>query len=332
MLELGHSLLTMMPPEAAHDIGLQLLRLVPRMADPDDEALCLDVKFGRLKNPVGLAAGFDKTGRHLSGLERLGFGYMVVGTVTMNPRKGLKKPRIVRRKEEMGLVNAMAFPNPGLRKFIQNMSEKKSVRTPVLVSLSDEDEQNLVECYAEVQPYAVGVEINLSSPNTPPLRSYFQPEKFRQTAEDLRCRKQKPTYLKIPSPITKDEQEAVYRAVKVWHDAGFDGITAVNAMLVDEPRVSAGRGGLSGKPLYRYMLRTVKEVRKMFGEEFEIHAVGGIFTGSDVLETLTSGANTVQIHTALAYRGPKAVRQIVAELRKAMAERRLLSLKALPQL
>ncbi|MEM1937570.1 MAG: dihydroorotate dehydrogenase 2 [Candidatus Caldarchaeum sp.] len=331
-LELVHSLLTRIPPEAAHDLGLQLLRLTPRMADLDDEALYLDVKFGRLKNPVGLAAGFDKTGRHIASLERLGFGYMVVGTATMNPRKGLKKPRIVRRKEEQALVNAMAFPNPGLRKFIQNISRNNGVKTPVLVSLSDENEQNLVKCYAEVQPHAAGVEINLSSPNTPPLRSYFQPERFKQTAEELRHHKQKPTYLKIPPPLTRDEQEAVYRAVKIWHDAGFDGITAVNAMLVDEPRVSAGRGGLSGKPLYRHMLKTVKEVRNMFREEFEIHAVGGIFTGYDVLETLASGADTVQIHTALAYRGPKAVRHIVSELRQAMAERSLFSLKSLPHL
>ncbi|MEM4346722.1 MAG: alpha-hydroxy-acid oxidizing protein, partial [Candidatus Caldarchaeum sp.] len=87
-----------------------------------------------------------------------------------------------------------------------------------------------------------------------------------------------------------------------------------------------------GKPLYRHMLKTVKEVRNMFREEFEIHAVGGIFTGYDVLETLASGADTVQIHTALAYRGPKAVRQIVSELRQAMAERSLFSLKSLPHL
>ncbi|MEM2237948.1 MAG: dihydroorotate dehydrogenase (quinone) [Candidatus Caldarchaeum sp.] len=329
LLRLVQTLLALLPPEAAHNFGMRLLRLMPYRIDLMDERLYVDTCFGRLKNPVGLAAGFDKAGQCVNHLEKLGFGYLVVGTVTKNPRKGMKKPRIVRRGSERGLVNAMGFPNPGLKKFVQNLAESGKAGIPVLVSVSDEDMQNLLECYMEVQPFASGVEVNVSSPNTPQLRHYFQPEKFKQMVELLGQHKRRPTYLKIPPYTNSEEREIIYRVVKIWRDTGFEGVTAVNALLVDEPRVAARRGGLSGRPLYPHMLKCVKEVRSMCGEDFEIQAVGGIFTGKDVLETLMEGANTVQIYTALAYRGATAVRDMLKELLQTMQDENIHSLKEL---
>ncbi|MEM4281537.1 MAG: dihydroorotate dehydrogenase (quinone) [Candidatus Caldarchaeum sp.] len=329
LLRLVQTLLALLPPEAAHDFGIRLLRLMPYSMGLEDERLYVDTCFGRLKNPVGLAAGFDKAGQCVNHLEKLGFGYLVVGTVTKSLRKGMKKPRIVRRRSEKGLVNAMGFPNPGLKKFVQNLAESGKAGIPVLVSVSDEDVQNLIECYMEVQPFASGVEVNISSPNTPQLRHYFQPEKFKQMAEFLHQHKRRPTYLKIPSYTNSEEREMIYKVVKIWRDTGFEGVTAVNALLVDEPRVTARRGGLSGRPLYPLMLKCVKEVRCMCGEDFEIHAVGGIFTGKDVLETLMEGANTVQIYTALAYRGATAVRDMLKELLQTMQDENIHSLKEL---
>ncbi|MDW7978725.1 MAG: dihydroorotate dehydrogenase (quinone) [Candidatus Caldarchaeum sp.] len=328
-MKLVHKVLTKLPPEEAHNIGLTLLRLLPYKLDMDGESLHVETRFGRLKNPVGLAAGFDKSGLHVKHLAKLGFGYMVVGTVTKNPRRGLAKPRVVRRREEQGLVNAMAFPNPGLEQFIRNMSKAGDVGVPVLVSVSDVDEQNLVECYIKVQPLASGVEVNISSPNTPQLKHYFQKETFTQVAESLRQHKRKPTYLKIPPYANTDEKRIIDSVVKIWHDIGFEGVTAVNALLVDEPRVTAKMGGLSGKPLYPFMLKSVENIRRMYDMSFEVHAVGGISTGRQVYETLVHGANTVQLHTALAYRGASAVKEMLEELLDVLESENIGSLKDL---
>jgi dihydroorotate dehydrogenase len=107
---------------------------------------------------------------------------------------------------------------------------------------------------------------------------------------------------------------------------GFEGVTAVNALLVDEPNIEVGRGGLSGRPLLPHMLECVRMLRNTFGEGFELHAVGGILTGHDMFKALEAGANTVQIHTALAYRGPYVVRYILEELAHVMKERGLTQL------
>ncbi len=314
MLNLVHSFLTRLPPETSHTLGLKLLNLLPFKLNVEEESLTVETKFGKLKNPVGLAAGFDKQGRYVKQLSKLGFGYIVAGTVTKNSRKGMQKPRIVRREGEQALVNAMGFPNPGIEKFVENIKSAGGVKCPVVASVADEDPENLLECYDKIQPHVSAVEVNISSPNTPQLRRYFQQDEFKWVAEMLRQRRQKPTYLKIPPASNQAELEMINDIVKIWYDIGFDGVTAVNALLVDEPRVAAKRGGLSGKPLFPYMIKCVENIRKMFNEEFEINAVGGIFSGSDVFETLVKGSKTVQIYTAIVYRGPTVVRDILNEL------------------
>ncbi|MCS7110278.1 MAG: dihydroorotate dehydrogenase 2 [Candidatus Caldarchaeum sp.] len=320
-LRLGYGLLRKLPPETAHDLGLKLLPISPYRMNYAEECFTVDTKFGRLKNPVGLAAGFDKHGTHVKDLTKLGFGYIVAGSVTRNFRKGSPKPRIVRREREAALVNAMGFPNPGLEQFLKNIEENRPSETPVVVSVADEKPENLVECYAAVQKNAAAVEINISSPNTPQLRHYFEPSVFRNTAASLAAVKTKPTYLKTPPYATQDDREAVNRVVKIWYENGFDGVTAVNALLVDEPKVAVGRGGLSGRPLFPYMLKCVGDVRELVDEGFEVHAVGGISTGSDVFEAFRNGAKTVQIYTALVYRGPSVVEEILRELKEIMLKR-----------
>ncbi len=329
MLNLVHYFLTRLPPETSHTVGLKLLNLLPFKLNVEEESLTVETKFGRLKNPVGLAAGFDKQGKYIKQLSKLGFGYIVAGTATKNPRKGMRKPRIVRRWEERALVNAMGFPNPGIEKFVENIKSAGCVECPIVASVADEDPANLLECYDKIQPAVSAVEINISSPNTPQLRRYFQKDEFKQVAEMLRQRRQKPTYLKIPPTSNQLELEMVNAIVKIWHDEGFDGITAVNALLVDEPGVAAKRGGLSGKPLFPYMIKCVENIRKMFNEDFEVNAVGGIFSGADIFETLVKGSKTVQIYTAIVYRGPTVVRDMLNELLQIMRSKNIHSLQEL---
>ena len=168
-----HKFLMKMPPETAHEIGLRLLRFAPRINLPDTPKLKINTRLGLLRNPIGLAAGFDKFGSYASDISKLGFGYLVLGTVTKNKRLGNKKPRIARLEEDMALVNCMGFPNPGLEQFLKNLKKSGKPSCPIVVSISDEQLEYLVECYEYVQEVADGVEINISSPNTPKLKQYF---------------------------------------------------------------------------------------------------------------------------------------------------------------
>jgi dihydroorotate dehydrogenase len=328
MVSFMYRFLQLLPPETAHNVGLRLLRISPIRVNPCNEIFRVKTSFGILDNPIGLAAGYDKSASYLEPLSRLGFGYIVAGTVTRKARLGKPKPRLVRRPSEMALVNAMGFPNPGLEKFVEKLSHTKT-RYPVVASIADEDPEKLVECYTAVQEHVSAVEVNISSPNTPELRRYFHPEFFKEVVVSLYGVKQKPTFLKIPPPTSADEVRLITKVVGIWLDQGFEGVTAVNALLVDEPNVAVGRGGLSGRPLLPHMLECVRTLRNTFGEGFELHAVGGILTGHDMFKALEATANTVQIYTALAYRGPYVVRYILEELAHIMKERGLTSINEL---
>lgn len=312
LAETAFRLLRALPPETAHSLGLSALRFFPD-ASLEDPALRVRTALGTLRNPVGLAAGFDKTGKHVSHLAKLGFGYVTAGTFTASPRSGNPRPRLVRVREQEALLNAMGFPNPGIEEAVRRLSATGRRRVPLVVSVGAVEIEEMVLCYRLAQKVGDGVEVNISSPNTPELRSYLSGTKFRDLVEALRPLKSRPTYLKVHPPVA-ELWEAVLSAVRAWLDAGFEGVTAVNTLPTEDRRLSTGRGGLSGRPLYPLMMRALTELRREFGWEFELNAVGGIFTGRDAVEALSSGANTVQVYTVLSYRGPYAVRRVLEEV------------------
>jgi len=312
LVDAAFKVLGLMPPETAHSLGLRALRLLPDLSF-EDPSLKVETPLGRLRNPLGLAAGFDKTGGHARHLVKLGFGYVTVGTFTAQPRRGNPRPRLARSPEDGALVNAMGFPNPGIREAVRRLSGLKAREVPLVVSIGAVEIDEMLECYRMAQQVGDGVEVNVSSPNTPELRSYLSGTKFRDLVDALRPLMKKPTYLKVHPPI-EGLWDSVLKAVKVWLDAGFTGVTAINTVPVEDRRLSTGRGGLSGRPLFPLMLKAVRELRETFGWDFALNAVGGIFTGRDAFEALASGADTVQIYTALVYRGPYAVRKVLEEL------------------
>lgn len=327
LADAAFKLLRILPPETAHSLGLRALRFVPDLS-LEDPALRVRTALGTLRNPVGLAAGFDKTGRHADHLARLGFGYVTVGTFTSSPRSGNPRPRLVRVREREALLNAMGFPNPGIEEAVRRLSSTGQRRVPVVVSVGAVEIEEMVRCYRLAQEVGDGVEVNISSPNTPELRSYLSGTKFRDLVDALRPLKSRPTYLKVHPPV-EGLWDAVLSAVRVWLDAGFEGVTAVNTLPTEDRRLSTGRGGLSGRPLYPLMMRAVSELREAFGWEFELNAVGGVFTGSEAVDALSSGANTVQVYTVLTYRGPHAVRRILEEMLAELKARGVASVEEL---
>lgn len=306
------ALADLLGPERVHHLWLRSLRFLPLNMEPPPGS-DVKTKMGLLKSPVGLAAGYDKVGRYVAPLAKLGFGYIVAGTFTLKPREGHPRPRVARRGQELALVNAMGMPNPGVYEFVRSFRRPRR-RCAVLASVAGDDIEELAECHRAVQPVVDGVEVNLSCPTFPSAARLRETSFVKELSGRLREIKTKPTYLKVPPPTSEDEEGSILRLCRIWTDAGLDGVTAVNALPVEAPELALGVGGLSGRPLKRLMLKMVAKLRSVLQEDVEIHAVGGIMTGADSAEALSAGATTVQIYTALAYRGASAAVKISREM------------------
>jgi len=307
---LARRLLFALEAERAHNVGLSLMRFAPKTeADP----VFVTTAVGKLANPLGLAAGYDKTGKHLDDLARLGFGYLVAGTFTLSPWPGNPKPRVARNKEEETLVNSLGFPNPGVDEFIRNLRSRCKPHPPLIASISGKTLEDVVAVYAKVQPHVEGVEVNLSSPNTPSLRDLREPPAFAELAQRLREAKVKPSYLKISPHVGDNQFGDTMLLVKKWEDLGFEGVTAANSMPVLDGRMAVGEGGYSGPPLLEHTKAAVEAIRRSVNKSFEINAVGGISRPADAAALLRHGATTVQVFTALVYKGPALVKSIITD-------------------
>jgi len=299
-----------LPPERAHNVGLSLMRFASRIRA---EPMPVTTALGELANPLGLPAGYDKTGGHLDNLARLGFGYLVAGTFTFSPWPGNPKPRVARNKDDNTLVNALGFPNPGIDSFMANLASRKPLDVPVVASISGKTMEDVLGCYSKVQKHVAGVEVNLSSPNTPDLRDLREPATFAELAQALRDAKAKPTYLKTPPYVEESQFDGVMGLVKRWESLGFEGVTASNSMPIEDARMAVGRGGWSGPPLLDHTKKAVERIRRSVGPSFEINACGGISSPADAAALLELGANTIQVFTALVYQGPALVKSLLTD-------------------
>src|SRR5580658_1063843 len=297
-------------PERAHNVGLSLMRFASRIRV---EPMPVTTALGELANPLGLPAGYDKTGGHLHSLARLGFGYVVAGTFTLAPWPGNPKPRVARNKADETLVNALGFPNPGIGAFIGNLTSRRALEVPVVASISGKTMEDVLGCYSKVQRHVAGVEVNLSSPNTPNLRDLREPAAFAELAQALRDAKAKPTYLKTPPYADEAQFDGVMGLVKKWESLGFEGVTASNSMPVEDARMAVGRGGWSGPPLLDRTKKAVERIRRSVGPSFEVNACGGISSAADAAALLELGATTIQVFTALVYQGPALVKSILTD-------------------
>ncbi|MGH9920365.1 MAG: dihydroorotate dehydrogenase 2 [Nitrososphaerales archaeon] len=308
--KLVRPILFALPPERAHNVGLSLMRFASRIRA---EPMPVNTALGELSNPLGMPAGYDKTGSHLHNLARLGFGYVVAGTFTLAPWPGNPKPRVARNKDERTLVNALGFPNPGIDSFIANLASSTPPGVPVVASISGKTVEDVLGCYSKVQKHVAGVEINLSSPNTPDLRDLREPAAFAELSQALKEAKAKPTYLKTPPYADESQFDGVMGLVRRWDSLGFEGVTASNSMPVEDARMAVGRGGWSGPPLLEHTKKAVERIRNAVSPSFEVNACGGISRPADAVALLERGANTVQVFTALVYQGPAIVRSILSD-------------------
>jgi len=311
----GRRLFFSLDPERSHRVALAMLalplpwgRIGHAVADP---ALATSVAGVPLANPIGLASGFDKACERFAALGKLGFGYVVGGTVTLAPRPGNAKPRIARDPATRALVNAMGLPNPGAAAVATTLARAPRT-TSRWVSLADEQVDAACQALDLIAPHVDAFELNASSPNAGWAHGA---DHVGALLEALRPRSPVPVFVKVPPFVTDEEREGVLTMVRVAQDAGAAGITCANTIPVQDARMSTGRGGLSGGPLTESTPEIVAAVRAATGGVLPINASGGIFTAADARACLAAGATTVQVYTGLIYEGPAVAGWIAASLR-----------------
>jgi dihydroorotate dehydrogenase len=311
-----------LPPEAAQKVADVFLRPVApwRALSPllrvDDPRLEVDWCGMRLKSPLGLAAGFDKDCRALGSLSRWGFGYLVGGTVTEQPRPGNPKPRLLRYPKQESLMNALGFPGQGLEAAARRLEGgTATVNTPIVVSVAGTTVDEVVRCHRRLEPLVDAIEVNISSPNTAGLRVFHEPDALSELVGRVSEGRKKPLMVKLPpypppGAGGDDERELALSLARACVNEGVDALTVANSRPTPDAGLAMGTGGLSGRVIYPDMVRMVGEIRQEIGPNVAINACGGIFTGEDAWEALQAGATTVQLYTALVYRGPTTPRRI----------------------
>lgn len=322
---LGRPLFFALPPEFAHRLARSMLGWpLPweRVgAVPNDPRLHVTLAGLELLNPVGLAAGFDKELTCLDALGRLGFGYVVGGTITRAPRAGNPKPRIVRRRDRRSLVNSMGLPNPGAETAVSNLRGLRRT-VPRLVSVADEAVEDAVAVREAFAGLADGFELNASCPNVGWGRDRDNEAHLGELVRELKARGPEPLFVKLPPFQTQTEREVVLALARVAQEHGADALTCSNTRPIEESRLAVGRGGLSGGELTPGTPGIVREVRAATGGSLPINACGGVFTTDDALACIEAGATTVQIYTSLIYEGPRVVASIAAGVLAALDDRR----------
>lgn len=319
-------LLFSLPPEAAHRVAQRMLGLpLPwgRMGGVvRDDALAVTVAGIELQNPVGLAAGFDKTGRHLDALGRLGFGYVIGGTFTCQPRSGNPKPRIVRIPERSSMVNAMGLPNPGAEAAADTLAKVRPT-SPRFASVADQGLDEVLQTHALLEPHVDAVELNVSCPNVSWGRDRDNEAHLGDLLRELGARRSKPLFVKLPPFRSEVEREVVLALAAIAQSGGADALTCSNTRPVPDARLSTGAGGLSGRDLFEGTLENVAEVHQATGGELPVNASGGIFSAPDALACIEAGATTVQVYSGLIYRGPRIVGELTRGLAEALRSRGL---------
>ena len=322
----GRSLFFALPPEAAHraaGAGLRLPLPWRRIGGAvEDPRLQTTLAGLPLRNPIGLAAGFDKTCSHLGALGELGFGYVVGGTITRAAREGNARPRIVRYPAKASMANAMGLPNPGADRVAASLARRGSPTSIRLISVADEAIEDALEAFSLLEPHADAVELNASCPNVSWGRDRDNETHLRELVTGFRSRSAKPLFVKLPPFTTPVERDVVLALASIAQASGASGLTCSNTRPVLDARLSVGGGGLSGRALRELTPSIVAEVRTATGGAMPINACGRISTAEDVLACLDAGAATVQVYSSLIYEGPGIVGRLTGGLATGLRGRR----------
>ena len=277
--------------------------------------------FGlKFKNPIGLAAGFDKNAESYGEFSNFGFGFIEIGTVTPLPQPGNPKKRIFRLVEDKSLINRLGFNNKGVEAVVNNLKKRRDIIIGANIGKNffteniDAHNDYLI-CLKELHNYVDYFAVNISSPNTKGLREFHDRELLKPFLEKLvnqnnKMTSRKPLLLKI-SPDINDQQ--LDDIVQLVLELQIDGVIATNTTLSRDGLISKfkeEKGGLSGMKLNNRSNSIISYIRKKLGRDFPIIGVGGIMSAEDALEKIKCGADLVQLYTGFIYEGPSLIKRI----------------------
>lgn len=316
-------------PEAVHHFSFKSIKLFNKLRllslfkpgfQINDKRLEREVFGLKFKNPVGLAAGFDKDAKLYKELSNFGFGFIEIGTLTPKAQPGNPKKRLFRLKEDSAIINRMGFNNGGVEAAVERLKNNKNVliggnigknkMTPNAEAFNDYQ-----ICFEALYDYVDYFVVNVSSPNTPNLRELQDKEPLTlllSGLQDLNSLKPKPKpiLLKIAPDLTDSQ---LLDIIEIVQDTKIAGVIATNTTISRDNLESTNReemGGLSGKPLTQRSTEVIKFLSEKSGKSFPIIGVGGIHSAQDAIDKLEAGASLVQLYTGFIYEGPSLIKQI----------------------
>ena len=317
-------------PEKVHYFTFSLIRIVSKIPgfpslfrilyQVNDKRLETEVFGLKFKNPVGLAAGFDKDATLYNELSNFGFGSIEIGTLTPKAQPGNDKKRLFRLKEDSAIINRMGFNNGGVLDAVERLKKNKDVLIggnigKNKVTLNEDATADYEVCFDALFDHVDYFVVNVSSPNTPNLRALQEKEPLTQLLQTLQNKnlakpKQKPVLLKIAPDLTDEQLLDIIDIVK---ETKIAGVIATNTTISRKALKSCDQtetGGLSGKPLTSRSTEVIRFLSEKSNKAFPIIGVGGIHSAEDALEKLEAGASLLQLYTGFIYEGPALVKEI----------------------
>jgi len=339
MYRLLKSILFLFPPEFAHKFALKLFEFglaIPILSSilssyyKPKKVLPTRIFGLEFKNPLGLAAGFDKNGEHINAMTALGFGFIEVGTVTPLAQEGNTQPRLFRLKKDQALINRMGFNNKGVDYLVERL--KKLKKTDVIIggnigknklTPNEEAIKDYLISFRKLHPYVDYFVVNVSSPNTPNLRDLQDKEPLKallkSVAEENKLfDKPRPILLKIAPDLSESQIDDV---INILLELNIDGVIASNTTISRHGLQTSlinleqiGKGGLSGKPLADRSTELIKYIHEKTQGQIPIIGVGGVDNIKSAKDKISAGASLIQLYTGFIYKGPSVVAEIVDQL------------------
>lgn len=317
-------------PEEVHYFSFSFIKFIAKIPfvpsilksiyEVKDTRLEREVFGLKFKNPVGLAAGFDKDAKCYKELSNFGFGFIEIGTVTPKPQAGNPKKRLFRLKEDCAIINRMGFNNDGVNAAVNRLKKNNGILIggnigKNKITSNENAIDDYLTCFDALFDYVDYFVVNVSSPNTPNLRELQEKKPLTELLSKLEKRNsehetKKPILLKIAPDLTNEQLLDIIDIITITKIAG---VIATNTTLSRDNLQSENKsetGGLSGKPLTHRSTEIIRFLSEKSNKAFPIIGVGGIHSAEDALEKLEAGASLVQLYTGFIYEGPKLVKDI----------------------
>lgn len=336
-------ILFLFDPEVIHHFTFRLLQwkgkvpgfttFLKLLFSVEDKRLERNILGLHFKNPIGLAAGFDKDARLIDEMASFGFGFIEIGTLTPKPQSGNDKPRLFRLPKDKAIINRMGFNNEGVLAAVDRLKKRKSnviVGGNIGKNKTTPNENAFEDynyCFEQLFPYVDYFVVNVSSPNTPNLRALQEKEPLKKLLSQVKALSlakpnPKPILLKIAPDLSVEQLNDV---IEILKETKTDGVIATNTTISREglttPKedvLAMGLGGLSGKPLTKRSNEVISYLRKQLGPGYPIIGVGGIMNIEDAIEKLKEGADLIQIYTGFIYEGPGFVKKINKQIAESL--------------